>query len=69
MSTGQLVGLVLVVTGLLDLIMAFVVVGPRLPEERRRVVQISLVVGAVALLGLGIGFLTGSIGAGAGSRG
>ena len=64
MSSGQLVGAVLVLTGVLDLIMAFLVVGPRLPEERRRVVQMAMVVGSVVLLALGIVFLSGLVGGG-----
>ena len=60
MSTNQIVGIVLLFTGLLDVILAFVVVGPRLPEERRRFVQMALVVGAVVMIALGTAFLSGA---------
>jgi hypothetical protein len=61
MSTNQIVGIVLLFTGLVDLLLAFVVVGPRLPEERRHIVQMALVLGAVLLIALGALFLSGVI--------
>lgn len=64
MNTGTLVGLVLVLAAGLDLVLAFVVVGPRLPAQSRRAVQLSLVIGAVLILTLGVLFLSGALGPG-----
>jgi putative membrane protein len=69
MNTGKLIGMVLVLTALLDLVLAFAIVGPRLPEARRRVVQLSLALGSAVLLAIGVAFLTGAVGGGAGTRG
>jgi hypothetical protein len=42
----------------MDVVMAFMVVGPRIPDpERRRIVQLSLFVGAAAMIGLGAALL------------
>jgi hypothetical protein len=62
-TPGQIVGLALVLTGLLDLVLGLAVVGRRIQEGRqRRIVQLALVTGAVALLGLGTAFLAGALG-------
>ena len=42
MSSSLLVGVVLVATGALDIVLALVVVGPRLPEKNRKTVQMSM---------------------------
>jgi hypothetical protein len=65
MTPGTLVGVVLLFVGLLDLVLAFAVVGPRLPEKNRRPMQLALTVAAVGILVLGVLFLTGTIGPGA----
>lgn len=66
MTSGQIVGIALLCTGLVDLLLGFVVVGPRVPNEsRRRVVQIALTLGAVVLLALGTAFLSGALRLGA----
>ena len=58
MSATQYVGLVLLLAGFMDILLAFVVVGPRIPDpERRRIVQLSLFVGAAAMIGLGAALL------------
>ena len=63
MSTAQIVGLVFLFAGVVDLVLGFFVVGPRIPDEsRRRIVQIALTLGAVTLLALGTAFLSGAIG-------
>ena len=61
MSTHQIVGIALLCTGLLDIVLALVVVGPRLPEERRRFVQLALLTGAVLMIALGTAFLSGAL--------
>lgn len=66
MTTGQIVGIAFVFAALVDLGVAFLLVGPRVPDEgRRQVVQIALTLGAVTLLILGIAFLAGALGVGA----
>ncbi len=68
MTPGTLVGVVLLFVGLLDLVLAFAVVGPRLPEKNRRPMQVVLTIAAVGILVLGVLFLTGTIGPGAASH-
>lgn len=62
MSSSLLVGVVLVATGALDIVLALVVVGPRLPEKKRKTVQMSMLLGAILVVVLGVLFLTGSVG-------
>ena len=62
MSSSLLVGVVLVVMGALDIVLALVVVGPRLPERNRKTVQISMLLGALLVVAVGVLFLTGSLG-------
>ena len=69
MSSSTLIGVVLILVGLLDLILAFTVVGPRLPEKNRRLMQLVLSIAATAILVLGVLYLTGTIGTGAAPRG
>jgi hypothetical protein len=65
MSVGQIVGIVFFFTGLMDLILGFAFVGPRIENaSNRRIVQMALVVGAVTLFALGAAFFTGAIGMG-----
>ena len=66
MTAGTWVGLLLVCTALVDLVLAFFVVGPRLPERSRRAVQMALVIGAVGILVLGVLYLSGRLGLGGG---
>ena len=68
MSPGALIGVVLIFVGLLDLVLAFAVVGPRLPEKNRGLMQLVLSVAAVGILVLGVLVLTGTIGPGARPR-
>ncbi len=68
MSPGALVGVVLIFVGLLDLVLAFAVVGPRMPEKNRRFMQLVLSIAAVGILVLGVLYLTGTIGPGARAR-
>jgi len=70
MSTGQIVGIAFLVAGVFDLILGFLVVGPRVPDEgRRRIVQITLTLGAVLLFAFGTAFLTGALGFGSAAIG
>ncbi|MFQ5599781.1 MAG: hypothetical protein ACE5G2_04415 [Candidatus Krumholzibacteriia bacterium] len=65
MTVAQIVGIVFIFAAILDLVLGFVVVGPRIPEEgRRKVVQVGLSAGAVVLLALGAAFLAGVMGVG-----
>jgi hypothetical protein len=59
MDQRQIVGWVLIVSGLMDVAVALFVVGPRLPEARRGVVQKALFVGALVMFALGGSFLAG----------
>ena len=62
MTAGAWVGLVLVGAGVIDLLVAFVLVGPRLPEQTRRPVQLALVIAAVLVIALGVLYLRGTLG-------
>ena len=62
MTASAWVGLVLVGAGMLDLLVAFVFLGPRLPETTRRPVQLALVIGAVLVMALGVLYLRGIVG-------
>lgn len=64
MTSSAVIGVLLIVTGLVDLVLAFVVLGPRLPDKSRRTVQLALVVGAVFLVVLGVLVLGGVLGMG-----
>jgi len=64
MTPGTWVGLILVGAALVDLVIAFFVVGPRLPDKNRRLVQLALVIGAVSILVLGVLYLSGIFGVG-----
>ncbi len=62
MTTGQIVGIAFLIAGLFDLILGFLVIGPRVPDEgKRRIVQIVLTLGAVALIAFGAAFLSGAM--------
>ena len=63
MTSSQIAGSVLVAAGLFDLVLGFVLVGPRMPTARaRRIVQFALVIGALALIGLGLATFAGVLG-------
>ena len=65
MATHQLVGVMLIAVAMLDVVLTFVVVGPRIADpSRRRTVQLAILAGAGAMLGLGAAFLAGALGAG-----
>ena len=69
MNTSQIVGIAFIFSGLVDLVIGFVVIGPRVPDAgRRRILQIVFTVGAALLLAFGIAFLTGALGFGARDR-
>lgn len=61
MSLHHIVGIAFLFTGLLDVALALVILGPHLPEERRRVVQGALLAGGAVLLALGTAFLSGAL--------
>ena len=57
MPTHQLIGVMLLLTGLVDGVMA-VVLPRRMPSEpQRRILSLALTVGAALMVGLGIVFL------------
>jgi hypothetical protein len=65
MATNQLVGVVLIAAAMLDVVVTFIVVGPRIPDpSRRRTVQLAVLAGAGVMLGFGAAFLAGALGTG-----
>ena len=65
MSTDQIVGIALIFSGLVDLVLGFVVIGPRAPDDRRRrILQTAFTLGAALLVAFGAAFLTGALGFG-----
>jgi len=61
MSSQQIIGVVLVLTALVDVVVGFVVVGPRIADaDSRRLVTLGLMTGAGVIAGLGIAFLLGA---------
>lgn len=60
MPTNQLIGIVLLVTGIMDGVMALVLPRRMAAEPQRRIVSLALLVGAALLVALGIVFLLGS---------
>lgn len=62
LPVGLLVGSVLIFTGILDIILGVLVIGPRIADEnQRRVVLGALTAGAVLMFALGALFATGVI--------
>lgn len=59
MESHQIVGLVLILVGISDPLVGLFIVGPRVPEESRKAVIISMVVGGIALISIGFAFLAG----------
>ncbi len=64
MDTGNLIGLVLVLVAVVDLVIGWTVVVPRVKEESRGVLRAALGGGAAVLFLIGALFLTGVLGAG-----
>ena len=64
MTLGAWVGVLLLFMGLLDLVLAGFILGPRLPPQSRRPVQLALVIGAILTFTLGVLLLSGALGAG-----
>jgi hypothetical protein len=54
--------MILMVVGILDPIVGFLIVCPRAAESSRKTIQISFTLSGVAMLVLGLLFLTGVIG-------
>jgi hypothetical protein len=62
-TTPQIAGLVLISTAIVDAVLAFRVVGPRIPDEnRRRIVQVTLLASCAGMLALGAVLWSGALG-------
>jgi len=59
MPTNQLIGTVLLLTGITDAVLALVLPRRIAAEPQRRVLSLALLAGAALLVGLGIVFLVG----------
>ncbi len=59
METRYWIGIVLIMVGLSDVVLALLVVGPRVPEQNRKIVTGALLGGAVACIALGFAFIGG----------
>jgi hypothetical protein len=62
MSTGRLIGLILVLVAVADLGIGWAVIVPRAPEESRGMLRAAIGAGAAILVVLGTLFLTGVLG-------
>lgn len=61
MSSQQILGVVLLLTAIVDVFVGLVVVGPRIANaQSRRLVTLALIAGAGVLGALGIAFLLGA---------
>lgn len=60
-ATSQIVGIVLIGAGIMDPVIGFLVIGPRIPDPgKRQMVTMALVTSGLMMIGLGIAFLTGA---------
>lgn len=58
MSSQQVLGIVLILTAVVDIVLGFVVIGPRIPNaDTRRIVTLGLIAGAGVLAALGLALL------------
>jgi hypothetical protein len=63
MTTSQIVGLALVASALVDAVLTFKVIGPRIPDEgRRRIVTLSMLASCAGIVALGAALLAGALG-------
>jgi len=46
MTSGQIVGIAFIFSGLVDLVLGFTVIGPRIPDAGRRRIVMALTLGA-----------------------
>ncbi|MEZ5063622.1 MAG: hypothetical protein R3B81_02755 [bacterium] len=61
MSTARLIGALLIAVGVIDLVLGWYVIAPRVNPSARSVIRLALTIGAVFLVGLGVAFLSGWI--------
>ena len=61
METHIVVGICLIGAALLDVIVAFFVIGPKVPPENRAAIQGSIAFGGLVMAALGAAFLLGWI--------
>lgn len=62
MSMQQIIGLVLILTALVDVVVGLLIVGPRIANpQSRRLVTMALIAGAGILGALGIAFFVGAL--------
>ncbi|NUN97881.1 MAG: hypothetical protein HUU16_17095 [Candidatus Omnitrophica bacterium] len=59
METNILIGVILILVGLSDAVLGVLIVGPRVPEQNRKMVTGALLGGAVACIALGFAFIGG----------
>lgn len=59
MDITRIIGYVLIAVGALDLLLAWLVVGPRAPEASRRVVVAGMSAGGILLVAAGAALLAG----------
>ena len=62
MNTQQIIGVVLILTAIVDVAVGFILVGPRIANpDSRRFVMLALIAGAGILGALGVAFLVGAL--------
>jgi hypothetical protein len=56
----ELIGWLLIAAGLLEPVVGVLLVGPRIPDERRRLMlHVALITSGMLMVGLGVAFLLG----------
>ena len=62
MTAYQLIGMIFLCVAALDLVLAFVILRPRIQEDRRKVVLGAIGAMSLVLVVIGVVFLTGLVG-------